>query len=310
MINFNDSKLNLDSSWRIGEAAFQALTDSITRKIGQPKYLVEFGSGASSVRLALTFPQSQIISIEADQVCYQETQQLALEFLTASPLFDLQFKALNFEKYGTGIILTYQSDSNFSNSVIDCLIIDGPPFYTLRGREACLYQVYDQLPVGALVILDDFNREAEKTILNNWLSVYPNSFEVEILEVGHHLALLQKKETVTPIWDNPTRLKDSEQINQSYREIQSGLFSLKDSNPQAIIEILPNKFKSSWLNNSQDLEDFWQFVLMIQAVYEKADSKDFFSLSSSVPISEPEKSVLLTKNFHHCLELLGLSESA
>ena len=36
------------------------------------------------------------------------------------------------------------------------MIIDGPPVYTLRGREACLYQVYDQIRIGGLVILDDF----------------------------------------------------------------------------------------------------------------------------------------------------------
>ena len=41
---------------------------------------------------------------------------------------------------------------------MDCVIVDGPPVYTLRGREACLYQVYDQIKIGGLVILDDFRR--------------------------------------------------------------------------------------------------------------------------------------------------------
>ena len=68
-------------------------------------------------------------------------------------------------------------------------IIDGPPVYTLRGREACLYQVYDQIKIGGLVILDDFRRSYEKQIVENWLSVYPGSFAVEIIREDHHLAV-------------------------------------------------------------------------------------------------------------------------
>lgn len=216
-MNFGDRKLNLDFSWRIGEEAFSKIVEKITELINKKNThqgshtqscIVEFGSGASSIRLALNFPNTNVIAIDGDRECYQETENLALEFLQSSELFELKYQPLSFREYGSGKILSYTQDlASEPKFPIDCVIIDGPPFYTLRGREACLYQVYEQLSIGGLVILDDFNREAEQTILRNWLSVYPDSFEVEILEVGHQLAVLEKSKQCHLTGQVPLKLK-------------------------------------------------------------------------------------------------------
>jgi hypothetical protein len=218
-------QLNLDTSWGIGEQAFAALTAIVREKPGAVKTLVEFGSGASSIRLAKAFSESHIVSIESDQRCFQNTQQLAERYLKQAN-FTLLYQPLTFQTYGPGEILTYKDNNALASRTIDCVLIDGPPFYTLRGREACLYQIYEQLPIGGMIILDDYRRASEKAILKNWLAVYPQSFAVEILKVGHYLAVLRKLKDVAPRWNAPVKCQDSRQVRKHYRIIQSLLLQL------------------------------------------------------------------------------------
>lgn len=228
MLGLSSEKLSLDaSSWSIGEATFSKLVETI-RAIRQPSRIVEFGSGPSSVRLALAFPGAEILALESDEQCYQETKSLQAECLADGRL-EVRYKPLKFQRYGSGQILSYDVDYFFGDEKVDCVIVDGPPFYTLRGREACLYQIYSKLDVGGVVFLDDYSRADEKTILNNWLSVYPDGFSVDIVEVGHQVALLQKLRTVEPHWDNQPRLNDSLQINELYAKIRAALLHLDDA---------------------------------------------------------------------------------
>ena len=95
---------------------------------------------------------------------------------------------------------------------IDIVIVDGPPAATRRGREACLYYAYDRLRVGGTVILDDLCRQDEQTILANWFSVYPSSFEVSRWDGGHGLAQLTKVTPRKMIW-TATTFRDSWVVN-------------------------------------------------------------------------------------------------
>src|SRR5262249_5268577 len=145
--------------WSIGEASFETIISTIRNLLKKAK-VVEFGSGPSSIRLAISLPDSHIISVESDRLFFNKTYALAEEFGVKNNL-ELRYSSLKFHKYGPGNILSYGKTSYFDGHNIDCVIIDGPPFYTLRGREACLYQIYPQLNIDGIVILDDYNREAE-----------------------------------------------------------------------------------------------------------------------------------------------------
>ena len=123
--------------------------------------------------------------------------------------------------------MTYE-DGVFWEEEIDCVIIDGPPVYTLRGREACLYQVYDQIKIGGLVILDDFRRSFEKQIVENWLSIYPSSFTVEMIREDHHLTMLRKIRSVTPCWDALSRLSDVQTVSETRARIATALSLVDD----------------------------------------------------------------------------------
>jgi hypothetical protein len=76
------------------------------------------------------------------------------------------------------------------------VFIDGPPFWTRRGREACLYQVALFLTIGGRIYLDDSNRPDEQAIIRNWLNVYPGIFGVRYLESNHGICVLTKVQDV------------------------------------------------------------------------------------------------------------------
>ena len=218
-------QLSLDAGWSIGETAFERITTTLLQ-MSPVERILEFGSGPSSIRLAMAFPEAQVVSVEGDWRNYAETMNLIRSFWDKRNL-SIRYRPITFESYGDAEFLTYE-DGMFWEEEIDCVIIDGPPVYTLRGREACLYQVYDQIKIGGLVILDDFRRRFEKQIVENWLSVYPGSFTVEMIREDHHLAVLRKIRPVIPCWDAPYRLSDVQSVSITLSRIAKALSQVDD----------------------------------------------------------------------------------
>ena len=220
-------QLNLDTGWSIGEAAFERIA-TLLLQISPVERVLEFGSGPSSIRLAMAFPEAHVLSVEGDWRNFRETTDLMQKFLDKRNL-SIKYRPITLESYGDAEFLTYE-DGMFwdGQEKMDCVIIDGPPVYTLRGREACLYQVYDQIKIGGLVILDDFRRSYEKQIVENWLSVYPGSFAVEIIREDHHLVVLRKIKSATPCWNAPYRLSDVQSVSETRSQIAKALSHVND----------------------------------------------------------------------------------
>ena len=220
-------RLNLNTDWSIGEAAFERIAITLLQ-ISPVEKILEFGSGPSSIRLAMAFSEAQVLSVEGDWRNYAETMNLMQTFWNKRNL-SIKYRPITLESYGDAEFLTYEDGIFWDNQKeIDCVIIDGPPVYTLRGREACLYQVYDQIKIGGLVILDDFRRSYEKQIVENWLSVYPGSFTVEMIREDHHLSVLRKIKSVTPCWDAPYRLSDVQSVSKMLARITKALSHVDD----------------------------------------------------------------------------------
>ena len=91
----------------------------------------------------MAFPEAQVLSVEGDWRNFRETTDLMRSFWKKRNL-SLKYRPITCESYGDAEFLTYE-DGMFWDEEMDCVIVDGPPVYTLRGREACLYQVYDQI---------------------------------------------------------------------------------------------------------------------------------------------------------------------
>ena len=220
-------RLNLDTGWSIGETAFEKIT-TLLLQMSPVEKILEFGSGPSSIRLTMAFPEAHVLSVEGDWRNFRETTDLMQKFLDKRNL-SIQYRPITLESYGDAEFLTYEDGVFWDDQEeMDCVIIDGPPVYTLRGREACLYQVYDQVRIGGLVILDDFRRSFEKQIVENWLSIYPGSFTVAIIREDHHLAVLRKIRSVTPCWDAPSRLSDVQTVAETRSRIAKALSHVDD----------------------------------------------------------------------------------
>ena len=220
-------RLNLDTGWSIGEAAFERI-ETLLLQMSPVERILEFGSGPSSIRLAMAFPEAQVLSVDGDWRNFRETTDLMQKFLDKRNL-TIKYRPITLGSYGDANFLTYEDGMFWDDQKeMDCVIIDGPPVYALRGREACLYQVYDQIRIGGLVILDDFRRSYEKQIVENWLSIYPDSFTVEIIREDHHLAVLRKIRSVTPCWDAPSRLSDVQTVSETRSGIVKALSHIDD----------------------------------------------------------------------------------
>jgi hypothetical protein len=221
----SNEKLNLDGHWSLTEAAFETIV-RLMSAMGEPKQIVEYGSGPSTVRLAMAFPEAGITSIDSDKQSFESTKALIDEFVKQSRII-LRYRRLGFERYGSGEILSYQHEP-LDDLPIDCVIVDGPPFYTLRGREACLYQTYSKIRVGGIVFLDDCYRESERIVVGNWLSVFPGSFRLEMIPVGHTLAVLRKVTSVEPRWNDPLKSRDSSFVSREYQEFKSAMLHMDE----------------------------------------------------------------------------------
>ena len=218
-------QLSLDAGWSIGETAFERIT-TLLLQMPPVERVLEFGSGPSSIRLAMAFPEAQVLSVEGDWRNYAEATNLVRSLWDKRNL-SIKYRPITLESYGDAEFLTYEDGVSWEEE-LDCVIIDGPPVYTLRGREACLYQIYDQIRIGGLAILDDFRRPFEKQIVKNWLSVYPSSFTVSIIREDHHLAVLRKIRSVTPCWDAPSRLSDVQTVSETRARIAKALSHVDD----------------------------------------------------------------------------------
>ena len=214
--------LNLDTSWRIGESAFRLISQLI-RDRGY-RSLVEFGSGASTARWILEFPEMSITSIEHDAEFLNHTRQ-KLHPLAWGATLDLQYRALTWKIIGGRPFLTYETPS--LPGEIGIVLVDGPPGRTQRGREACLYYCYDALAIGGTLVLDDADRPNERQIVRNWMATYGESFTYDHFDADHGLAVLTKIADLPPRFRFST-LVDSWKVAAQYTKLHlANLFTTR-----------------------------------------------------------------------------------
>lgn len=179
-------ELNLDKDWRIGENSFAALVSTLEPIA--PRVIVEFGSGASSVRLAMRFPDADIHSVDHDPDYAEQTR--ALQQAHGVRNLTVHLRPLRWQIHGGGLYRSYAPGE--LPAEIDAAIIDGPPYFVHLGREACFYQIVDKLRVGGAVVLDDCNRRVEQKAVEAWVAAFPGNFQRKDFAVGHGLCVLTR----------------------------------------------------------------------------------------------------------------------
>jgi predicted O-methyltransferase YrrM len=204
-----DDDLNLDrSGWSMGEAAFRTAVALLADQ--PPRTIVEFGSGPSSVRLALAFPEAAVLSIEHDRHHWLATTDLSRRLAPHSNI-TVVHRRIAWQRHFGAWYQSYETGHSFP-ATIDAVIIDGPPMACLGGREACLYQVAPHLRIGAVVILDDYCRPEEQQAVRNWHKVYSGCLSSHEYAVGHGLLVTrlvgppQGRAVLSVLWMTHLRL--------------------------------------------------------------------------------------------------------
>ncbi len=171
-----------------------------------PATILEFGSGASTVHVATAFPEAHIFTIDHDNTHLSKTRELCKSANVKDKVTFIHSPLIK-RRFGPSAYWSYSVFPTPSN--IDCVLIDGPPYFADRGREACLYAIHDSLKIGGIVTLDDCRRLQEKKTIANWRSTFAGSFQIEEADVGHGLTFLIKTATTRARHWTPRRVADS-----------------------------------------------------------------------------------------------------
>lgn len=159
----------------------------------RPAYLIEFGSGLSTVFLTDILRDTlsaHVFTIDHSSYYLQKTRELVgqrpnVTFLYA-PIALYQFRFKHFSTYQGDFVRKIPQGVKF-----DLVLIDGPPGYRF-GREAPLYQIAPFLKPETLILLDDANREPEQEAIANWRRVWRDGLEtMPFPELKKGLAVIQ-----------------------------------------------------------------------------------------------------------------------
>ena len=173
-----------------GWAASTDLLGELIRAIAarRPQRLVELGSGVSTLVIAAALRNNgagRLISVDAEEAYAAQTRE-QLQRQDLGDWVELRIAALT-EMKCEGIARPWYDTRMLSDLTdVDLLLIDGPPT-ALRAdmRYPSLPFFWSRLAPGAIVLLDDAARPAERAMAAAWERQFPAaSYEYLHLEKG------------------------------------------------------------------------------------------------------------------------------
>src|SRR6516225_1578135 len=162
---------------------------------GRPSLVVECGSGASTLWLALAMRRfkidGRIIALDHDPVFGGKTR----DFLARHDVHDLaEVRDAPLESFSLDgdTYLWYARPAWEDLTGIDLLFVDGPPATTgHQARYPALPLLSASLSAAATVVLDDLVVPDMQNVLRLWLDAYPD-FSSEILPLEKQAAVLRR----------------------------------------------------------------------------------------------------------------------
>lgn len=138
-----------------------------------PKYVVELGSGVSSIVLGAAmkkFSQGKVDSIEHEQSFTFKSKRF-LEINELSDIVNVIYSPLTLQNFQDTEWKWYdESKIKEIENGIDLLVVDGPPrFLQEKSRFLALPFLFNKLSTNSIIVLDDANRENEKQVVEDWL---------------------------------------------------------------------------------------------------------------------------------------------
>lgn len=160
--------------WAMSATGLLLVTDLILAK--RPRLILELGSGSSTVWVGNFAKQygGRVVSIEHDVGYAASTRQL-LEDHDLVDSVDLRLSPLKEQTVGERNVMWYDPSFIRDLADVDMLIIDGPPKATGQyARFPALPLLIDTLSTTSMIVVDDYQREQERTIVREWLALYPD----------------------------------------------------------------------------------------------------------------------------------------
>lgn len=174
-----------DPDWRIADDLQLFLKDWIIEN--DPDVIVEFGSGASTVEMAMAKRHdAELISFEQSLI-YRNTTLAALErepYVNNTTVYHAHIFDGWYDRFVVAPALTER--------IIDLVVVDGPGPCVGRTREPAMKWVYPRLAEGGLIVLDDGRRDTEKLYVKHWQEQFPG-LAVEYVAHDHGTYLIRKE---------------------------------------------------------------------------------------------------------------------
>lgn len=142
----------------------------------RPKYVVEAGSGISTLVIASCLQQlgrGQVVSLDHDAAFAEQTRALLARHGLTARATVLHASLTTYDIHGQ-IWQWYTLAEVPLNQPIDLLLVDGPPHYVQAlARYPALPLLETYLSEHAVVLLDDAARSDEREMVQRWVAEYP-----------------------------------------------------------------------------------------------------------------------------------------
>jgi predicted O-methyltransferase YrrM len=165
-------------SWKADTGFLHLLVDHIEAK--RPQTVVELGAGASSLVVGRALQKNgggRLISCDQHAGFVEATRGWLNEHGVETELRATPFRASPGDWPGVWY------DHGPLPPQIDLLIVDGPPWAIHPYVRGAADSLFERIPVGGTVLLDDAARPGERIVARKWKKRWPN-FEFKLVHAG------------------------------------------------------------------------------------------------------------------------------
>lgn len=139
----------------------------------KPELVVEFGSGFSSLIIALVLKKNgsgKLVAIEHDAEFIETTRELIERFSLSDHISLVHAPLANMVINGESFLWYEQESLEFlSDKSVDFMLVDGPPAATCqKARMPALYVMRRKLKSTAQIFVDDADRNDERAMMEIW----------------------------------------------------------------------------------------------------------------------------------------------
>lgn len=198
--------------------------------------VLEFGAGTSSVVIATALESAgggKLTSIEQDPGWCREKWALVQQKQRVNAKMLTGFPARAWSRLGPHYTFWKLKEEVATRGPFDLVVVDAPQFFF--GREGAVPLVHDLLAEGALILLDDAERNSEKWAVWQWLHSFPG------LRLAFHknrfgekgIAILRLEKKIYPVFSLKSFLIGTYTAFQRWKHHRKTQAELSMSRPMA-----------------------------------------------------------------------------